>query len=151
MVTTNLLFGIFAFLAAFNAGTMTTLQIQHYGIYRFVGRTSFAEYMKANNEAALVPAILPALLLLFVSLLLLVARPAFMSLEEASVAFALNLAQLASTMIWQRKLQAEMAETGYDDAKIQRLLTTNWIRTVAFLLEALMATAILLSAFGQIR
>jgi hypothetical protein len=74
-----------------------------------------------------------------------------MSLEEASVAFALNLAQLASTMIWQRKLQAEMAETGYDDAKIQRLLTTNWIRTVAFLLEALMATAILLSAFGQIR
>jgi hypothetical protein len=151
MVTTNLLFGIFAFLAAFNAGTMTTLQIQHYGIYRFVGKANFAEYMKANNRAALVPAILPALLLLFVSLLLLVARPAFMSAGEASVAFALNLTQLASTMIWQRKLQSEMAETGYDDAKIQRLLTTNWIRTVAFLLEALMATAILLRALGQIR
>jgi hypothetical protein len=148
MVTTNLLFGIFAFLAAFNAGTMTTLQIQHYGIYRFVGRASFAEYMKANNRAALVPAILPALLLLLVSLLLLVARPPFMSLEEASVAFALNLTQLASTMIWQRKLQAEMAETGYDDAKIQLLLTTNWIRTVAFLLEALLSTAILLHSLN---
>jgi hypothetical protein len=54
-------------------------------------------------------------------------------------------------MIWQRKLQAEMAETGYDDAKIQLLLTTNWIRTVAFLIEALLATVILLRALGQTR
>ena len=97
------------------------------------------------------PAILPALLLLLVSLILLFARPAFMSPVEAGIAFGLNLAQLASTMIWQRKLQAEMAETGYDDAKIQRLLTTNWIRTVAFLIEALLATVILLRALGQIR
>ena len=151
MGTTSLLFGIFAFLAAFNAGTMATLQIQHYGIYRFVGRTNFAEYIRANNRAALLPAILPALLLLLVSLFLLVARPVFMSLGEASVAFTLNLAQLASTIIWQRKLQAEMAETGYDDAKVQLLLTTNWIRTVAFLIEALLATVILLRALGQTR
>jgi hypothetical protein len=61
------------------------------------------------------------------------------------------LAQLASTIIWQRKLQAEMAETGYDDAKVQLLLTTNWIRTVAFLIEALLATVILLRALGQTR
>jgi hypothetical protein len=151
MSTTNLLFGIFAFLAAFNAGTMATLQIQHYGIYRFVGRANFAEYIQANNRAALLPAILPAHLLHLVSLILLVARPAFMSLGEAVVAFSLNLAQLASTMIWQRKLQTEMAETGYDDAKIQLLLTTNWIRTVAFLIEALLATVILLRALGQTR
>jgi len=151
MSTTNLLFGIFAFLAAFNAGTMATLQIQHYGIYRFVGRANFAEYIQANNRAALLPAILPALLLLLVSLILLIVRPAFMSPGEAGIAFGLNLAQLASTMIWQRKLQAEMAETGYDDAKIRLLLTTNWIRTVAFLIEALLATAILLRALGQTR
>jgi hypothetical protein len=151
MGTTNLLFGIFAFLAAFNAGTMVTLQIQHYGIYRFVGRANFAEYIRANNKAALLPAIMPALLLLLVSLLLLVVRPVFMSPGEAGIAFSLNLAQLASTMIWQRKLQAEMAETGYDDAKIQLLLATNWIRTVAFLIQALLATVILLRALGQIR
>jgi hypothetical protein len=115
------------------------------------GEPASPEYIQANNRAALVPAILPALLLLLVSLILLFARPAFMSPVEAGIAFGLNLAQLASTMIWQRKLQAEMAETGYDDAKIQRLLTTNWIRTVAFLIEALLATVILLRALGQIR
>ena len=56
-------FVVFLFLACFNAGTMTTLQIQHYAIYPQVGRESFAAYLCANNRAALVPAILPAMLL----------------------------------------------------------------------------------------
>jgi hypothetical protein len=53
-----IIFVVFLILACFNAGTMTTLQLQHYAIYPQVGRESFAAYLRANNRAALVPAIL---------------------------------------------------------------------------------------------
>ena len=46
------LFVVFLFLAIYNAGCMTALQLQHYGIYPAVGREGFAEYMRANNRAA---------------------------------------------------------------------------------------------------
>jgi hypothetical protein len=63
-------------------------------------------------------------------------------LRQALAALALNLVQLASTAIWQRKLQAEMAESGYDEAKARLLICTNWIRTFALLGEAVLAMAI---------
>jgi hypothetical protein len=149
MDTTVVFFEMFVLLAAFNAGTMTTLQLQHYGIYRFVGRMNFNEYIRANNRAAVLPAIVPAILLLIASVILMFERPPFMSLGDASAALSLNLAQLASTFVWQRRLQAEMAETGYDDAKVRLLLSTNWIRTIAFLIQMLLAAAILVRALGK--
>ena len=137
-----LLFAAFAFFATFNAGAMATLQIQHYAIYPCVGAASFKEYIRANNRAAVVPVIIPAMLLLLASALLLISRPPFMSLGAAAAAFALNVVQLASTFIWQRRLQAEMADTGYVAAKVRLLVSTNWIRTFAFLLQAVLAIAL---------
>lgn len=145
----NIAFAVFVLLAAFNAGTMTTLQIQHYGIYPHVGRESFIAYIRANNRAALIPAVLPAMALLVVSIFLVVKRPPFMTLAEAAVALALNVVSLVSTFVWQRRLQGEMAVTGYDEAKTRLLLSTNWIRTIAFALQALLATAIVARAVGS--
>ena len=141
MHATSLMFLIFAFLSAFNAGAMTTL-LQHYALYPHVGRANFIEYIRANNRAALVPVILPALLLLVVSLVLVWMRPPFMRAGEAEAALALNLVQLASTAAWQRRIQSEMAITGYDEARTRLLIATNWIRTLAFLLQALLAIVI---------
>lgn len=135
-------FVIFLFLAAYNAGCMTTLQLQHYGIYPFVGPEAFAGYMQANNRAAVVPTIVPALLLLVVSVILTLHRPAFVWGSEAAASMALNLIALASTFLWQRPLQGQMAVTGYDAEKVRRLIATNWIRTAAHLLIALLAVRI---------
>ena len=93
----------FVFLAIYNAGCMTTLQLQHYGIYPSVGKENFANYMRANNRAAALP----------------------------------------STFTWQRRLHSEMAENGYDEAKVRKLIATNWIRTISHLLIAILAIAIL--------
>ena len=141
--TTLITFASFVFLSIFNAGAMTTLQLQHYGIYDLVGRETFAAYIGANNRAALVPVILPALLLLLTSAILLVRRPAFMHASEAIVAFGLNVVQLASTILWQRRLQAEMARSGYDQSKTRLLRSTNWIRTIAFLALAALAVTVM--------
>jgi hypothetical protein len=142
MAPSLLLYGAFAFLATFNAGAMATLQIQHYAIYPAVGAAHFKEYIRANNRAAVVPVIIPAMVLLLVSALLLVSRPPFMSLPAAAAAFGLNVVQLASTFVWQRRLQAEMAETGYAESKVRLLVSTNWIRTFAFLAQGVLAIAL---------
>ena len=141
-----ILYGIYLFLAAFNAGNMTTLQLQHYSIYSSVGKENFKNYMQANNKAALIPSILPAMLLLLINILLLFFRPVFMSATEASMSLVLNIIVLVSTFAWQRKLQAQMAVTGYDEGKINLLNSTNWVRTVAFLLQAILAISIILMA-----
>ena len=38
-----IIYGVYTFLAAYNAGNMMSLQIQHYGIYHFVGKENFKE------------------------------------------------------------------------------------------------------------
>ena len=140
------LYGIYLFLAVFNAGNMTTLQIQHYGIYHFVGKENFKNYMQANNKSAVVPSILPAMLLLIINIVLLFTRPVFMSATIAILSLALNVIALVSTFVWQRKLQGEMAITGYDESKINLLISTNRIRTIAFLAQAIIAVSITINA-----
>jgi hypothetical protein len=135
------LFVVFLFLAIYNAGCMTTLQIQHYGIYPFVGRENFAAYMRANNRAATVPTILPALSLLLVAVTLVAYRPAFMRPFETAAILGFNLIALASTFVWQRRIQAV---AGYDAEKVRTLIATNWIRTAAHLGIAILAMRILL-------
>ena len=146
METPLIVFGIYLFLAVFNAGNMLTLQIQHYGIYSFVAKQSFKEYMTANNKAAIVPSILPAILLLIVNIILVFSRPSFMSSTWVMVSLALNIIAMASTFIWQRKLQGEMAVEGYNQNKINLLNSTNWIRTIAFLTEGIIAVVIIVNA-----
>ena len=131
------------FLAIYNAGCMTTLQLQHYGIYPSVGKENFANYMRANNRAAALPTILPAMLLLFSSIVLMVYRPPFVRLSETVGFMILNNIAFASTFTWQRRLHSEMAENGYDEAKVRKLIATNWIRTISHLLIAILAIAIL--------
>src|SRR6185436_6970969 len=113
-----IIYGAYLFLAVFNAGNMTTLQIQHYAIYPFVGKENFRNYMLANNQAARVPSILPALLLLVINVILLFYRPGFLSTTAALLSFAFNAIALVSTFVWQRRLQGQMAVEGYDENKI---------------------------------
>jgi hypothetical protein len=137
------LFVVFLFLAIYNAGCMTGLQLQHYGIYPAVGKEGFAEYMRANARAAVLPTILPGILLQFTSIALVIFRPWFVG-DEAWFALVLNLATVFSTIRWQRRLQGQMAATGYDETKVRLLIRTNWIRTISYLMLVVLCLAILL-------
>jgi hypothetical protein len=141
-----IIYAVYTFLATYNAGNMMSLQLQHYGIYPFVGKENFKSYISANNKAALIPAILPAMLMLILSVILLFIRPVFMTTWEAIVSLALNIIAFISTFKWQRKLQSDMANTGYDEEKIKLLLSTNWIRTIAFILLGILTISILIMA-----
>ena len=141
-----IIYGIYLFLAVFNAGNMMTLQIQHYAIYPTVGRENFKTYMKANNKSALIPSIVPAILLIIVNIVLVFVRPDFMDKSIAVLSLVLNIIAFVSTATWQRKLQGELAITGYDEIKILLLISTNWIRTLAFFIQAIIAVAVIMNA-----
>ena len=146
-----ILFVVFLFLAVYNAGCMTALQLQHYGIYPAVGREGFAEYMRANNRAAALPTIVPAILLLLTSVALVFFRPAFVTTFEGVAAFWLNFFAFMSTALWQRRLQGDMALTGYNEEKIGLLIRTNWIRTISYWLLSALAISILVRVLQTAR
>jgi nicotinamide riboside transporter PnuC len=73
-------------------------------------------------------------------------RPVFMTSLEALVSLALNIVAFISTFRWQRKLQSDMVNKGYDERKIKLLLSTNWIRTIAFMLLGILTISILIIA-----
>ncbi len=141
-----IIYGIYTFLAAYSAGNMLTLQIQHYGIYPFVGRENFKTYMSANNKAALIPSIVPGFSMLILSIVLLFFRPAFMTYPEAIGSLVLNIIAFISTFKWQRKLQSDMANSGYDESGIKLLLSTNWVRTIALIILGILTVSILVMA-----
>jgi hypothetical protein len=141
-----IVFGVYTFLASYNAGNMMSLQIQHYGIYPLVGKENFKNYMSANNKAALLPAIVPGILMHVLCIVLVFYHPAFVTTSEAITSLVLNIIGFISTIKWQRPLQADMAKDGYNDAKLRLLLSTNWIRTAAFMLLSILTIWILIRA-----
>jgi len=141
-----IIYGLYTFLATYNAGNMMCLQIQHYPLYPFVGRENFKSYMNANNKAAFIPAVLPGMFMLLLSIILMFFRPPFMTKPEAIASLVLNIIAFISTFKWQRKLQSDMADTGFAEEKIKLLLSTNWIRTIAFILLGILSIWILVMA-----
>ena len=115
---------------------MLTLQVQHFALYPLVGRPTFAAYIKANNRAALFPAIAAAVLVFGVSVVLVFYRPDFVPRWSALVAVSLNLANIGATMVWQGRLHGDLAARGYDEASVGLLIRSNWIRTIALLAQA---------------
>jgi len=107
--------------------------------------------MRANNRAALLPTILPAMLLLVSSLALSLRRPGFVGPYEALAGLGLNLVALLSTFVWQRPIQDRMAERGYDEVKTRLLISTNWIRTIAYWLIAILGSFILTRLMAVVR
>lgn len=76
------------------------------------------------------------------ALLLLASRPATMSALSAWVAASLLGIALLSTVALQVPLHTRLAE-GHDADAARRLITTNWIRTIAWTARGLVLAAVL--------
>ena len=78
-------------------------------------------------------------------------RPAFVTTLEGVAAFWLNFFAFMSTALWQRRLQGDMALTGYNEEKIGLLIRTNWIRTISYWLLSALAISILVRVLQTAR
>jgi len=82
------------------------------------------------------------------ALVLLVERPTSMDAVSAWVAAGLLGVALASTAFVQVPLHARLAE-GHDPQVAHRLISTNWIRTVAWTARGALLTAVVVSVAGN--
>lgn len=78
------------------------------------------------------------------ALILLAARPETMGALAAWAAAALLGVALLSTVLLQVPLHGQLA-AGHDDEVIKKLLSTNWIRTVAWSARGVILVAVLLT------
>jgi hypothetical protein len=141
-------FWTFVYLSSLSAGVMLVLQVQHFGLYPLVGKEGFAAYVAANNRASFFPAIVAALVLMVLTIVLLFDRPPFLSAVEAAACVALHLTNIASTIVWQGRMHARLARTGYDHHSVNRLIQTNWVRAAALLFQSFIAFGALLRVRG---
>ena len=87
----------------------------------------------------MLPAIVPPVLLTLTTVFLLFLPPAFMARGIAILSLTLNLINLASSFIWQARLHGQLARIGYDEGLINKLIKTNWLRTIALFAQGLVA------------
>jgi hypothetical protein len=118
-------------------GVIWLIQIIHYPLFRLVGESTFIDYHKIHIQKTsiviAVPMILEVLTGLYLFSFIELYRNNFMFL----IAFALNV------LIWLVTFftsvpKHKILSKGGDDSVLNALVRTNWIRTMAWTLRALL-------------
>jgi len=147
MLTTLLLIQILA--TGFMTGLIWFVQVVHYPLFSRVGTREFVAYEDAHvRRTTLIVA--PAMLVeAAVALALLVFAPDRAMQLLAWIGFALLVLIWISTIALQVPRHRELA-TGFVPASANRLSNSNWIRTAAWSIRLLVATAMLAAALPPI-
>lgn len=114
-------------------GIIWFVQVVHYPLFANVGADGFARYeaLHATRTGWVVAPLMVLELATALALLSPSLRPANVSLLSAWIAAALVGAIWLSTAFLQVPLHGRLAG-GYDAAVLDRLVATNWIRTIAW-------------------
>ncbi len=119
-------------LSLFMTGVIWYVQIVHYPLFHQVGQGQFATYHAAHTSLTTTVVALPMLAELGLSLLLVVARPAGVSAAVAWLLCGLVVMIFAVTALISVPIHAQLGAGGYEPALVNRLVNTNWLRTVAW-------------------
>lgn len=123
----------------FMAGLIWFVQVVHYPLFDGVGRPVFARYETRHSSLTTRVVLLPMVIELLSATLLVWRRPAFISSWEAWVGFALVGVIWLSTALLQVP-QHSLLTAGFNEAAHKLLVKSNWLRTVAWTLRALLVT-----------
>jgi hypothetical protein len=119
-------------------GLIWCIQIVHYPLFAQVGRESFAAYETAHSSLITPVVGLPMLIELATAGLLLFFRSPVIRLSEAIIGVVLVAVIWLSTMFLQVP-QHGILSSGFDATAHQFLVSSNWIRTVAWSLRGALA------------
>lgn len=126
------------FFTLYNVGVIWVLQLNHYPLYAKVGQREFRDYLTAHNGRILLPIVLPGIAAFISSLLLAWQQPVAIPSWSVWLVIALNAAILLSTIFVQGKAHNQLARDGYSEVLIQKIIATNWLRTVAWTINGLL-------------
>lgn len=118
----------------FMIGLIWFVQIVHYPLFERVGRDGFAAYESAHSQLTSLVVIPPMLVELVTTVMLVLVRPAGIRLSEAVAGAVLLAVVWGSTFFLQVPRHGELS-LGFDLAAHTALVTTNWLRTIAWSLR----------------
>ncbi len=126
-------------------GVIWMVQLVHYPLFAFADRARFGA-MAAAHADRITWIVGPAMLVELATALWLVARPPLgVSRPLLAGGLALLVVIWLSTALLQGPDNGRLA-AGFDPAIHTRLVTTNWLRTIAWSLRAFLVAALLLQA-----
>lgn len=132
----------------FMAGVIWIVQVVHYPLFAYADRATYGAFALAHGRL-ITPVVGPAMVVeLIAAVWLVVARPALVPATWAWAGLAMVGVAWASTAFLQVPLHGQLA-AGYDARAHALLVGTNWIRTVAWTLRAVLAGALLVRALGS--
>ena len=121
----------------FMTGVIWFVQVVHYPLFAKTGLTDFHVFEKAHTSLTTWVVAPPMLIELISALLLIWYRPAGISNVQCGIGLALLGVIWLSTLFLQIPCH-ELLSRDFDPVIHQKLVSTNWIRTVAWSLRALL-------------
>lgn len=131
MLSTGLLVLINLTLSATLTGLIWTIQLVHYPGFLGVGADGFSDYQQ-NHMRTISYLVVPLMLAELTMALLLQFYYRSLPAWGIYLATALVLFIWAITFFISSPLHGKLASQGYDSGLIRQLVTTNWLRTVAW-------------------
>ena len=126
----------------FMVGLIWFVQVVHYPLAAAVGDSAFAAYQQAHMARTSWVVGPPMLVELATTVLLLVHRPPGVPTWAPWAGAVLLGAVWGSTALFQVPLHSALT-AGLDVERVERLVATNWIRTVGWSLRGLLALGFL--------
>lgn len=120
-----------------NVGMIWFLQLNHYPLYETVGRDFFQAYIAAHDHRLLLPVVLPGAAAAVLTIALTAVRPAGVTRRCAWFLCAVIAVIFASTILIQGPAHLALERDGYSAPIIARIVTSNWIRTIGWTVNAM--------------
>jgi hypothetical protein len=134
-------------LSGFLAGLIWTIQVVHYPLMARVGMDQFAQYERLHSTA-ITPLVGPAMLAeAAIAGLLMLQRPAAIPAWMPWVGAGLVAMIWAVTFLVSVPCHAVLAQ-GFDASAHERLVQTNWLRTLGWTARAALAAWMVWVAFN---
>ena len=113
------------------AGMMWFVQVIHYPLLRYVGKEAFRTYEAIHTRRAIAWVVSLMVAEAITGGLLLWWRPGWLTLTQVWVGLLLLGIVWASTMFLQVP-QHHVLAVGFDERALDRLVSSNWIRTICY-------------------
>lgn len=129
----------------FMVGLIWMVQVVHYPLFAAVGAGRFREYEHSHTKRMGALLIAPATIEIISGALLVFFKPSQLALAHVVVAGAFLAAIWVVTALVQYPLHRRLM-TGFEPTLVQRLVATNWWRTVGWTIRgALVLTMVLVA------
>jgi hypothetical protein len=144
----TVLFLVFVFTTFYSNGVQAYIHLEAYPLFAFVGTQELPAYLKEYEKRLPLPLLLPYFATVLSNILLLVFRPAHLSLVWLIVALVLNIAVTVVTVVLATPVYNRYKQAGKIPAEGMRaLLRINFLRLALTTVSSIIVIYLLIGLF----